>query len=63
MVSSVISLPLRLSGDSAEGSGVVPQDESRPLFDIDELEGEVTVEVVDTRGVVPFFSVKGVGPA
>ena len=37
------SLPFRLSGESADGSGVVPQDESRPRFDIDEIEGEALV--------------------
>ena len=34
------SLSFRLSGESADGSGVVPQDESRPLLDTDEIEGE-----------------------
>ena len=47
MVFNVVSLALLLSGDSAEASGVVPQDESRPpLCDIDDA-GDAVIEVAD----------------
>ena len=42
MVSNPPSLVLRLSGDSAEDSGVVPHDESRAPCDIDDVGDPVT---------------------
>ena len=57
MVFSVASLALRLSGESEDGSGVVPHEESRPLFDVNELVGEVTLEIDDPRFSLPCLSV------
>lgn len=44
MVSSPPSLDLRLSGESADDSGVVPHDESRAPCDIDDV-GDPVMEV------------------
>lgn len=44
MVSSPLSLDLRLSGESADDSGVVPHDESRAPCDIDEV-GDPVMDV------------------
>ena len=46
MVLSVASLDFR--GDSADDSGVVPHEESRPLCDIEEA-GDPVMEVDDPR--------------
>lgn len=46
IVSSTFSLPLRLSGESADDSGVVPHEESR-AFDIDEA-GDPVIDVDDS---------------
>lgn len=48
IVFSVPSPGLRLSGESADASGVVPQEESSPICDIDEA-GEAVMDVDDAR--------------
>lgn len=49
MVFNVPSVGLRCSGESAEGSGVVPHDESNPTWDTDETDGEAVMDVDDAR--------------
>lgn len=51
MVSSPPSLDLRLSGESADDSGVVPHDESRAPCDMDD-EGDPIMEVEELFGRV-----------
>ena len=54
MVFNVLSVGLRCSGESAEGSGVVPHDESIPAWDIDDTEGDA---VMDVDGALGLFEI------
>ena len=52
MVLRAPSLTFRCPGDSADDSGVVPQEESRPPWDMEEAEGELVEPLWPNDGVL-----------
>lgn len=49
MVLSVPSVGLRYSCESEDGSGVVPVEESIPVWETDDMDGEAAMDAEDAR--------------